>query len=76
MITPKVGAGTNSSSYILEVADGPSTLYYANTSHFGATSGFVNNTTAGYNNASMYCAGSALFNRWIAAISDTRIKRE
>jgi len=37
--------------------------------------GLFQNTSAGYNNFAMYCAGSALFGRWVAAVSDERIKK-
>jgi len=76
-ISGNVGIGIASSSWRLNVADGTFSVgAYANTSYFGATSGFQNNTTASYNNACFYCSGSAVFGRWVAAVSDTRIKKE
>ena len=61
----------------MNIADGTSsTATYFGTSYFGASSGFVSNTNAGYNNFAMYCAGSALFGRWVAAVSDERIKKD
>ena len=76
-LSGNVGIGVAYSTYRLNIADGTSsTATYFDTSYFGTTSGFVSNTNAGYNNFAMYCAVSALFGRWVAAVSDERIKKE
>jgi len=60
--------------WVNDTANYTATLY--NTSYFGNTTGFVNNVTAGYDRLSFYCVGSALFGRWVANVSDERIKKD
>ena len=77
-LTGNVGIGiTYSGSYRLIIADGTTTTAaWSPTSYFGPSSGFVNNTTAAYNNVSLYALGSGLFGRWVASVSDIRINKD